>query len=236
MQPGIEIGQNVQFKLYKALLVYTSGQKCFVTQHDIRSVRKGSAPVLGPAQMLTIDFVNSMVRSLGGNAEAELLPENILAKGSHSIAWWTPAQRRQMFFQHAEGKAKSLNGKIFPHPPMVWVVSEKNLFLRALSENKRPTASTKMAVAPYWNISDNGAVCLGSMRNPNTCAVFSIAEWENGFYESAFTHSNVGRSSRHKDGFEGLWRALAGKRVPFPARMLIPLPQTFAQLLAEVKA
>ena len=236
MQPGIEIGQNVQFKLYKALLVYTSGQKCFVTQHDIRSVRKGSAPVLGPAQMLTIDFVNSMVRSLGGNAEAELLPENILAKGSHSIAWWTPAQRRQMFFQHAEGKAKSLNGKIFPHPPMVWVVSEKNLFLRSLSENKRPTASTKMAVAPYWNISDNGAVCLGSMRNPNTCAVSSIAEWENGFYESAFTHSNVGRSSRHKDGFEGLWGGLAGKRVPFPARMLIPLPQTFAQFLAEVKA
>jgi PRTRC genetic system protein B len=88
---------------------------------------------------------------------------------------------------------------------MVWVVSEKTLFLRALSENKRPTASTKMAVAPYWNISDNGAVCLGSMRNPNTCAVSSIAEWQNGFYESAFTHSNVGRSSRHKNGFEGLW-------------------------------
>jgi hypothetical protein len=106
MQPGIEIGQNVQFKLYKALLVYTSGQKCFVTQHDIRSVRKESAPVLGPAQMLTIDFVNSMVRSLDGNADAELMPENILAKGSQSIAWWTPAQRRQMFFQNGEGKRK----------------------------------------------------------------------------------------------------------------------------------
>jgi PRTRC genetic system protein B len=236
MQPGIEIGQNLQFKLHKALLVYTSGQKCFVTEHDIRPMRKGSAPVLGPAQMLTIDFVNSMVKSLDGNAEAELLPENILAKGSHSIAWWTPAQRRQMFFQIGEGKAKSLNGKIFPHPPLVWVVSENHLFLRALSENKRPTASTKMAVAPYWNISDNGAVCLGSMRNPNTCAVSSIAEWENGFYGSAFTHSNVGRCSRHKDGFEGLWGSLAGKRTPFPAKMLIPLPQKLAEFLAEVKA
>ena len=236
MQPGIEIGQNLQGKLHKSLLVYTSGQKCFVTEHDIAPLRQGSAPVLGPAQMLTIDFVHSMVRSLGGNAEAELLPENILAKGSQSIAWWTPAQRRHMFFQNADGKAKSLNGKIFPHPPMVWVVSDKRLFLRALSENKRPTASTKMAVAPYWNLSDNGAVCLGSMRHPNTCAVSSIAEWEKGFYESAFTHSNVGRSSRHKDGFEGLWGSLAGKRIPFPARMLIALPQTLAQFLAEVKA
>jgi PRTRC genetic system protein B len=236
MQCGIEIGQNVQFKLHKALLVYASGQKCFVTEHDVRLVRKGKAPVLGPAQMLTVDFVNSMMRSLGGNAEAELLPENILAKGSQSLAWWTPAQRRQMFFQNTDGQTKSLNGKIFPHPPMVWVVSDKRLFLRALLENKRPTASTKMAVAPYWNISDNGALCLGSMRIPNTCAVSSIAEWENGFYESAFTHSNVGRSSRHKDGFEGLWGSLAGKHMPFPAKMLIPLPQTLAQFLAEVKA
>jgi PRTRC genetic system protein B len=236
MQCGIEIGQNLQFKLHKALLVYTSGQKSFVTEHDIRPMRQGSAPVLGPAQMLTIDFVHTMVRSLGGNAEAVLLPENILAKGSRSIAWWTPAQRRHIFFQSREGKAKTLNGKIFPHPPLVWVVSDKHLFLRALSENKRPTTSTKMAVAPYWNISDNGAVCVGSMRNPNTCAVSSIAEWENGFYESAFTHSNVGRSSRHKDGFEGLWGSLAGKRMPFPAKMLISLSQTLAQFLREVRA
>lgn len=236
MQPGIEIGQNLQFKLHKALLVYTSDQKCFVTEHDIRPMRKGSAPVLGPAQMLTIDFVHSLVRSLGGDAELEPLPENILAKGSQSVAWWTPAQRRHMFFENAQGKAKSLNGKILAHPPLVWVVSDKHLFLRALLESKRPTASTKMAVAPYWNISENGAVCLGSMRYPNTCAVSSIPEWENGFYGSAFTHSNVGRSSRRNDGFEGLWGSLAGKRTPFPTNMLISLPQTLAQFLTEDRA
>jgi PRTRC genetic system protein B len=236
MQSHVEIGQNIEFRLHKALLIYSSHQKSFITEHDVSTSGKISAPVLGPGQLLTVDFVNSLVASLGGDSEAEILPENILAKGSHSIAWWTPAQRRQMFFQNAEGKARSLTGKIFPHPPLVWIVSDHRLFLRALVENKRPAAMTKMAVAPYWNVSDNGAVCVGSMRNPNTSAVSSMAEWERGFYESAFTHSNVGRSTRHKDGFEGLWGSLAGKRCPFPAKMLIPLPQTLAQFLTEVKA
>ena len=42
------------------------------------------------------------------------------------IVWWTPAQRRQMFYQHSEGKAVDLNGRIFPQPPLVWRVVTGN--------------------------------------------------------------------------------------------------------------
>jgi PRTRC genetic system protein B len=104
--------------------------------------------------------------------------------------------------------------------------------IRALTENKRPQSSTKLAVAPLWNLSDNGRVCTGSMRRPDGATVSSVADWERGFYESAFTHANVGRLTRHPEGFEGLWSGLAGKRKRFPLDTLIALPQTLSQFVS----
>jgi PRTRC genetic system protein B len=173
--------------------------------------------------------IRGVARSLSrGRAAAEVLPENILAKSDRMIAWWTPAQRRQMFYQHSEGKAADLNGRIFPQPPLVWRVADGQLKIRALTENKRPEAKTKLAVAPYWNLSDNGTVCTGSMRRPQSASVAAISYWERGFYESAFTHANVGRLTRYKGGFEGLWSKLKEEQRLFPLEMLIVLPQTLA--------
>jgi PRTRC genetic system protein B len=171
------------------------------------------------------------VCSLSGNFEAEVLPANILAKADRMIVWWTSAQRRQMFYENSEGKAAELNGRIFPQPPLVWRVSNGELTIRTLTENTRPEPSTKLAVAPYWNLSDDGRVCRGTMRRPDSASVGAIPAWERGFYESAFTHANVGRLTRHEGGFEGLWTELAGKRHRFPLQTLIVLPQTLTQFV-----
>jgi PRTRC genetic system protein B len=232
MQVQIAIGENHRFELREALLVYYGNQITFITKHEV-TAHQNAAPTLGPAQPLTVAFVESLVRSLGGGAAAEVLPENILAKSDRMIAWWTPSQRRQMFYQHSEGKVADLNGRNFPQPPLVWQVADGQLKIRALTENKRPEAKTKLAVAPYWNLSDNGTVCTGSMRRPESASVSAISVWERGFYESAFTHANVGRLTRHKGGFEGLWSGLTGKRRLFPLDTLIVLPQTLAQLVRE---
>ena len=175
-------------------------------------------------------FVESLAHSLYGGSPAEVLPEHVLAKGDRMIVWWTPACRRQMFYQNSELKAVELNGCIFPQPPLVWRVDGGDLKIRALLENKRPAAETKLAVAPFWNISDDGRVCLGSMRHPDIATVFSIPDWERGFYESAFTHANVGRLTRHEGGFEGLWSSLDKRRL-FPVETLIQLPQTLAEFV-----
>jgi hypothetical protein len=63
--------------------------------------------------------------------------------------------------------------------------------------------------------------------------VSTIAEWEKGFYESAFTHANIGRITRHAGGFEGLWSSLADKRKCFPVDSLVVLPQTLAQFVRK---
>jgi PRTRC genetic system protein B len=232
MQVQIAIGENHRFALREALLVYYGNQTTFITKHEV-TTQQNTAPALGPAQPLTVAFVESLVRSLGGGAAAEVFPENILAKSDRMIAWWTPSQRRQMFYQHSEGKAAGLNGRIFPQPPLVWRVADGQLKIRALTQNKRPEAKTKLAVAPYWNLSDSGTVCTGSMRRPESSSVAAISAWERGFYESAFTHANVGRLTRCKDGFEGLWSGLTGKQKSFPLDSLIVLPETLVQFVRE---
>jgi len=230
MQIHVSIGENHRFELHDALLVYGDRQRSFITRHQV-TLRKDAAPTLGPAQPLTIGFLESLVRSLGGGTKAEVLPENVLAKSDRMIAWWTPSCRRQMFYENAEGKAAKLNGRMFPQPALVWKVSNLALKIRALAVNRRPTAETTLAVVPYWNLSDDGRVCTGSMRCPDSASVSSIPAWERAFYESAFTHANVGRLTRHSGGFEGLWTDLADKRKAFPVKTLIHLPQRLDQFV-----
>jgi PRTRC genetic system protein B len=230
MQIHLSIGQNHRVELREALLVYGDRSRSFVTRHDA-IVHEDAPPTLGPALPLTFAFVESLARALSGSSMAEVLPENILAKGDRMIAWWTRAQRQQMFYQDAEGKAATLNGRTFPQPALVWRVENGDLKIRALLENKRPAAQTALAVAPFWNLSDDGRVCTGTMRRPDSTAVASVSEWERGFYESAFTHANVGRLTRHAGGFAGLWKELADKRSAFPVDTLIRLPQTLAQFV-----
>jgi PRTRC genetic system protein B len=232
MQVQIAIGENHRLELREALLVYYGNQTTFITKHEV-TTRQNAAPTLGPAQPLTVAFVESLVRSLGGGGATEVFPESIVAKSDRMIAWWTPAQRRQMFYQHSEGQASNLNGRVFPQPPLAWRVCDGQLKIRALTENKRPEAKTKLAVAPYWNLSDSGTVCTGSMRRPESASVAAISAWERGFYESAFTHANVGRLTRYKGEFEGLWNGLRGKRRFFPLESLIVLPQTLARFVRE---
>ena len=230
MKVEVSIGEMHRFELRDALLIYRENRRSFITWHAVMAQKQGP-PVLGPAQPLTTAFVDDLAESLSGGATAEVLPENILAKTDRMIAWWTPRRVRRMFFENAEGNAWQLNGKVFPQPPLVWRVALGDLSIRALCDNKRPNAETTLAVAPFWNVSVDGRVCLGSMRSPESASAGSIAGWEQGFYESAFTHANVGRVTRHPGGHDALWAELRGKRRPFPTDALIRLPQRLAEFI-----
>jgi PRTRC genetic system protein B len=233
MDVGIAIGENHRFELSEALLIYCENRNAaFITRHQVLRDNSGT-PSLGPARPLTVSFVEDLTRSLGGRTAAEILPDNILVKTDRMIAWWTPRQRRQMFYQNAEKKSEELNGRIFPQPALVWRAQDGELKIRALKQNQRPNAETELAVAPFWNLSDDGTLCTGSMRRPTGSSVATVALWERGFYESAFTHANVGRLTRHPGGFNALWNGLAGKGKAFPTDSLIELPETLQQFICE---
>jgi hypothetical protein len=69
------------------------------------------------------------------------------------------------------------------------------------------------------------------MRAPDASTVASISQWEQSFYESEFTHGNVGRLTRHPGGFGGLWKELAGNE-EFHTESLIELPETVEEFLS----
>ena len=59
--------------------------------------------------------------------------------------------------------------------------------------------------------------------------VASMAQWEQAFFESEFTHIyGSGHFTRHAGGVVGLWRSLPGKSA-FPADQLAPAGETLAQ-------
>ncbi|MDE3187094.1 MAG: PRTRC system protein B [Acidobacteriota bacterium] len=237
MQVSVSIGQNHHFELREALLIYRSSEHqyghlgdTFVTHHEVTQGDYARQPALGPAKPLTIEFVHSLVQALGGRVQVEFLPESVIARTERLIAWWTRPQKRQMFFGTTQGDMGGINGAIFPQPALVWLAMDRSLSVRALKEDRRPRADTKLCVAPYWNLYETGNVCLGSMRAPDNSTVASIPQWEQSFYESEFTHGNIGRLTRHPGGFEGLWMELAGKK-KFPVGSLIELPETVEEFL-----
>lgn len=236
MQVSVNIGQNRHFALHEALLIYHAEHKqtwdagsTFVTHHPVIA-KKDTRPELGPGKLLTAEFVQSLLKSLGSKLPVEYLPDHILARTDRVLAWWTPAQQRPMFFGDTQGDLQGLNGRIFPQPALLWLTMDGSLHVRALEESRRPAPDTKIAVAPYWNVYESGEVCLGSMRAPKVSTVESIAQWESSFYESEFTHGNVGRLTRHPGGFEGLWGELEGMKM-FPVDSLIQLPETVEAFL-----
>lgn len=53
-----------------------------------------------------------------------------------------------MFFGAGDPKTKNLNGKTHPHPALVFVIRGRELFVRALAENRRPNCNTHLRNAP----------------------------------------------------------------------------------------
>ena len=167
----------------------------------------------------------------GASMGAEVLPESVLARTPELIAWWSPAQARLMFFGDGNAETKKLNGKMYPHPALVFMIHGRELFVRALAEDGRPVADTRLKNAPYWNTDSAGRVCLGSMRVPERAGVGSLLGWENAYFASEFTHpSGAVRLTTHPSGFLGLWSSLRGRK-HFPVKFLADSKQTLQEFV-----
>ena len=225
MNVHVQIGDNRTFSLKQAVLLYQEGNRAFATLHEVKC-RPNQAPYLCAGQSVTTGFLETLAKGLGASMALEVLPEHVLARTPELIAWWSRAQRRLMFFGDGSVEAKKVNGKMYSHPALVFMIHGRELFVRALAENRRPTADTRLKNAPYWNTDSVGRVCLGSMRVPEEVSVGSLTGWENAYFASEFTHpSGAVRLTTHPGGFMGLWSSLAGRK-RFPVRFLAESKQT----------
>jgi PRTRC genetic system protein B len=230
MNAHVRIGDNRIFSLKHAVLVYHEGNRAFATLHEVKS-RPDGPPYLCAGQSVTTGFLEVLAKGLGASMAAEILPANVVARTPELIAWWSPAQRRLMFFGGESAEAAKLNGNLYPHPPLVFMICGRELFVRALAENRRPNADTPLRNAPYWNTDAQGRVCLGSMRIPEEVGGSTIAAWEAAYFASEFTHPNGAvRLTTHPSGFLGLWLGLA-RRKHFPVRFLVDSKQTLQEFI-----
>ena len=225
MDVHVRIGDNRIFALKQAVLVYQEGNRAFATLHEVRS-RSDGPSYLCAGQSVTTGFLETLAKGLGASMAAEVLPENVLARTPALIAWWSPAQTRLMFFGDSDPKTRHLNGKNYPHPALAFMIRGRELFVRALRENRRPKSNMRLMNAPYWNTDAQGRVCLGSMRVPEEVSAWSLRGWEEAYFASEFTHpSGAVRLTSHSGGFLGLWSSLSKKR-RFPSKFLVDSMQT----------
>ena len=224
MRFSIDVGSELELKLYQAVLLYRNdhGNRFMATVHGVVQKETDGTPLLGSGQLLSTAALRELAEQLGTSCPAEFLPENVIARTPKLIAWWTPVAVRPMFFRDGSELA-DISGKLFPHPALLFAVRNGVLFVRALLKNCRPDPDTKLAAAPYWNIDSNGAVCAGTMRIPKSVAVASISAWQQAFFQSEFTHpGGGGRLTKRKGGTAALWRSLTRKKV-FPRSTLIEM-------------
>jgi len=231
MNTYIRIGDNRTFALKQAVLLYQDGSRAFATLHEVKH-RPNQAPYLSAGQSVTTGFLETLAKGLGASMAAEVLPEHVLARTPDLIAWWSRARPRLMFFGDRNAETRALNGKMYPHPALVFMIQGRELFVRALAETRRPGANTQLCDAPYWNTDAHGRVCLGSMRVPDETGVVSLAGWENAYFASEFTHpSGAVRLTTHPGGFVGLWSSLSGRKRAFPVKFLAESQQTLQEFV-----
>lgn len=163
-----------------------------------------------------------------------ILPTNILhinpSRDKEAVIWYTKAQKRTLYF--VDG-LKIPNGTANV-PPMVWQATKNSLRVFALASGRRPTEKTPLYFAPFFNIYEDGRVCMGSVtiniKNSTSLEEFTHA-WEDYFFNSYFSHL-LGSRSPIKGNCVSLWKDLIETGNSFPMEVLEEHTTTLKNLLS----
>ena len=205
----------------------------FVTLHEV--IHDGEEARLGTGHLVTPQMLSGLMNDLGESTPTEILPERVLVRTADTIVWWKPADQAVMFFSDRGGDImlKRLNGKRYPHPPLLFKMNRSNLWIRALGANRRPSERSQLFLAPYWNCYDNASVCTGTMKIPREKSVTAIGDWERSFFRSEFTHAGGARKrTTYPGGLLAMWQTLQSKP-RFPIEYLVQVKQTVGEFVSN---
>ena len=162
-----------------------------------------------------------------GILQSNILHVNQSEKGT--VLWYTKAQEQQLYFVNGLGIP---NGKAYV-PPMLWYANKNSLAVFALATDRRPTENTSLYFAPFFNIYEDGKVCLGTVsidiKNSTSVEEF-ISAWEDYFFNSYFSHL-LGKQNPIKGNCVSLWKKLIETSEAFPKDVLKKNNKTLKNLL-----
>lgn len=223
---------DVELQLDSALLFYRSQgtNDIYATQHAARVV--DGRPTLLAGAPITLDQLADIADLAAQKTSYRgFMHDRVVYLAPNMIAWWVPACTRRVWFKTKDAigeRAGEAN-----HPPLVFMVSKSNWSVFALRENARPSSSTRLYTAPYYNVWENGEICEGNVKTPDSINTDSIKPFEDAFFRSRFTHSNNPRLIHRRGGAERLWLDLLDG-AEFPIDRLIDTKRTLADVIGNI--
>lgn len=221
-----------------ALVMYQTDGKYNDTYVEHFDMDKNGNPV--NAHPLTVREANVLAKALNTDKEkskAFLQPEGILPTdilqinpaGNGAVLWYTKAGYRKLYFSDnleiPTGEAAV--------PAMLWYASKDSLTVFALASDRRPTERTKLYHAPFFNVYENGSVCMGTVhvdiKNSSSVEAFTEA-WEDYFFNSYFSHL-MQNHNPVKGNCVSIWKELVHTDKPFPKEVLKKINKTIKNIL-----
>jgi|SRR5665213_2508266 len=164
---------------------------------------------------------------------AGLLPGNVLYINPDQdgfAVWHTPKQRVSLLFVE---DLTIPNGKA-DLPALLWKASKESLYIYALKNNADLNAHELLYHAPFFNVYENGKVCMGdvAVNIPPDCPLETfIEQWERYFFNSYFSHLFADHNPV-KGNIVQLWRNLMNSRKKFPVKALIKNGLTIKSIIS----
>jgi PRTRC genetic system protein B len=232
--------------LNSAILIYgkRSGYNngvAFATVHDVDTGPTGR-PMVAPGRLIAEADLAALYSGLneaqGAQSGVQWLDSRVLASGAGRLIWWSPPGQRPLFFKQSESMTSTFTASaVCPVPGLVWMLRDTSLSVYAVAGSDRPTLTTALFQAPFFNVWATGEVCVGSATPPSKAAQHDPAAWEGMFFGSNFTHPNVNDRNRLVKAASAVsfWRKMVQAKQPverFPEDALVSLPLKVEDLLA----
>ena len=155
-----------------------------ITHHELKEGKIQQGIALDKARLIEVIGAEK-------NTELTWLEPMTLLNNTKYAVWYRPSQRRVMHFKSQHGNEQF--AVTFPATLFMFNRETRQLFLYALPNNKRPNPDTILYRLPIGNVSDSGALCLGSGASyiPNNVEQDNFAQVERAFFDAASTHTNT---------------------------------------------
>lgn len=230
---------TVSLKPVLAVTVYKSDDRkeYYLESHDIND--NGHFGAGKPLQQETLQGIVDVffddrknMSAITGLIPVNLLDYKVRPGGNYKMVWYNPAQVRVI---HHAAPLKLTTAKCWV-PALLYIVENRELTVYALNTDKRPEEKTVLYMAPFFNVSDDGDVCLGNakVQKPKEKTFASIIKyWEDLFWLSEFSHVNGSNKVKSND-LHGIWKKLLASKTKLKwadTGELLKLKKTLAQIL-----
>jgi PRTRC genetic system protein B len=172
------------------------------------NVLKSIAKAYTKANTVDIDFAGPI---------PEYLLYAVNNPGFTAVVWFRPAMVRLLNFS-AQLKISKADA-IVNIPALLFALVNTTLYIYALDSDKRPDTKTKLYNAPFFNIYEDGNVCLGTAKIGNRTKSYEgeVERFERAFF---MADQNGGMFNKQcKTPLHKLWNDLSKNKTPFPSNL-----------------